>query len=629
MDKKTVFPLSINNYALLFLFVVVAFFSSIGAYAYSSIEEARTNIHHNNRLAAAEELKQSVAHLVDTVTELQKHISNWDELFQQLDNPAYYSYWREYRLLKADILPDYIDSAEVFDRNGRALASMTDSVFPEKIDITSIEPSLNALGDDIYIVAYLPIKRVDPMDMVQGYIGVRLSLIQTLLDQYRFRYIDIDTLDSSGEIDNKLPLSNLDRVLQFEIKSSPEAEMMMKIVDATVIQFATIVGLLCLLFYFLLVYLLGKPLLEISNHIDRLLYENPGSLKVVNQSFKVAELEKVRSSLNKYHADLEKAHIDLDEKNQELWQLAHHDTLTGMLNRRAFEGEWHNSKQLLRRRRVDIGLILFDVNHFKAINDSYGHQSGDEVLKTISSCIQSVLRSAENLYRIGGDEFAAIIIGSSPQDEVELAQRCIDAVAQNDFSETGVKETIRISCGISHCQADELEKLDNLQWQADVAVYQAKRPGVTRPVLFNEDMADGTEAMFSSWIRNAVYEAVTYGTGTEIHYQPIVNTDSREVEYYEALIRIRSDNELIPPSHIFPIITMRQMETALDRVVISKVKDDIEKGLIPPGKGISINLSAESVAHKDIIDWLMPLTDFTQSYYLVIEVTETLSLIHI
>jgi len=624
MDKKSIFPLSINNYALLFLFVVATFFSGIGFYAYSSIEQARTNIHHNNRLAAYEELSQSVTHLVNTVTTLQKHISNWDELFQQLDNPAYYSYWREYRLLKADNLPDYIDNAEVFDRNGRALALMTESVFTEKIDITSLEPSLNTRGDDIYIIAYLPIKRVGPLGVVEGYLGVRFSLIQTLLDQYRFRYIDIDTLVSSGEIDHKLPLSNLDRVLEFEIKSSPEAEMMMKIVDATVIQLASIIGVLCLMFYFLLVYLLGKPLLEISEYIDKLLYENPGSLKSdVNKSFQVAELEKVRTSLNKYHADLEKAHIDLDEKNQELWQLAHHDSLTGMLNRRAFEAEWHNSKQLLRRRRVDIGLILFDINHFKAINDSYGHQSGDEVLKIISSCIQSVLRSAEELYRIGGDEFAAIIIGSSPQDEVELAQRCIDAVAHNDFSETGVKETIRISCGISHCQADELEKLDNLQWQADVAVYQAKRPGVTRPVLFSDDMADGTEAMFSSWIRNAVYEAVTYGTGAEIHYQPIVNTDSHEVEYYEALVRIRSGDELIPPSHIFPIITMRQMDTALDRVVISKVKDDIENGLIPRGKGISINLSADSVAHKDIVEWLMPLTDFTQSYYLVIEVTET------
>lgn len=624
MDKKTIFPLSINNYALLFLFVVAVFFSSIGFYAYSSIEEARRNIQHNNRLAAYEELSQSVAHLVDTVSSLQKHIANWDELFQQLDNPAYYSYWREYRLLKADVLPDYIDRAEVFDRNGRALASMPDGVFPESIDITSLETTLNARGDDIYIIAYLPIKRAGSMDIVEGYLAVRLTLIQTLLDQYRFRFIDIDTLNSSGVIDHRLPLSDLDSVLEFEIKSSPEAEMMMTIVDATVIQLASIVGVLCLLFYFLLVYVLGKPLLEISEYIDKLLYENPGSLKGgVDRTFKVAELEKVRTSLNKYHSDLEKAHIDLDEKNQELWQLAHHDTLTGMLNRRAFEAEWHNSKQLLRRRRVDIGLILFDVNHFKAINDSYGHQSGDEVLKSISSCIQSVLRSAEELYRIGGDEFAAIIIGSSPQHEVELAQRCIDAVADYDFSETGVKEKIRISCGISHCQADELEKLDNLQWQADVAVYQAKRPGVTRPVLFNEEMADGTEAMFSSWIRNAVYEAVTYGTGTEIHYQPIVNTDNRDVEYYEALIRIRSDDELIPPSHIFPIITMRQMDTALDRVVISKVMEDIENGLIPFGKGISINLSAESVAHKDIVEWLMPLTDYTQSYYLVIEVTET------
>ena len=622
MDKKSLFPLSISNYTLIFLFIVAVFFFGIGAYAYSSIENARSNIHDNNRVAAEEELKHAVSYLTDTVSDVSLQISNWDEVFQQLHNPAYYSYWRKYRLLNADVLPDYIESAEVFDAGGNVLAVLPDSLFPARIDVASLPPSLDIHHGRISYIMYLPIKRVGMNTKTEGYLGVRLPFIETLLDLYRFRFID--ELVSSSIEDGQLALSESASVLRFELKSSPEAETMMKIVRATVIQLATIVGILCLLFYFLMVYLLGKPLVEISEYVDKLLHANPGSLTGgINKLFPVAELEKVRSSLNKYHSDLKQAHCELDEKNQELWMLAHHDTLTGMLNRRAFEAEWNNSRQVLSRRRVGIGLILFDVNHFKAINDSYGHQVGDEVLKTISACIQSSLRSAEKLYRIGGDEFAAIIIGSSPQEELALSQRCIDAVEENDFTSMGVRETVRISCGIAHCQADDLEKLNNLQWQADVAVYQAKRPGVTRSVLFDDDMADGTEAVFSSWISNAVYEAVSDGSGIEIHYQPIIDTSTREVAYFEALVRIVYDGEMIPPSHIFPIITRRQMETDMDRCIIEKVQDDLSRELIPPGRGISINLSAESIAHKDVIEWLMPLTDFTQSYYIVIEVTET------
>jgi len=630
MDKKSntnndpLFSLSISNYALIFLFIVATFFIGIGIYAYSSIEQARSNIHDNNRLAADEELTQAISYLMGTVSIISTQISNWDEVFQQLENPAYYSYWRKYRLLSADILPDYIESAEVFDRNGNALAELSDSLFPTRIDVRALTPLLDLSDRAISLVVYFPIKRRVDNASIEGYLGLRLPFIETLLKHYRFRFIDADTIVKSSTVKQQAALSESASVLSFKLQSSPEAETMMKIVRSTVIQLATIVGILCLLFYFLMVYLLGRPLLEISEYIDTLIHSDPGDLSGgVNALFPVAELEKVRSSLNKYRSDLEKAHGDLDEKNQELWVLAHHDTLTGMLNRRAFESEWSNSKQLLSRRRVGIGLILFDVNHFKAINDSYGHQVGDEVLMAISSCIQKALRSSEKLYRIGGDEFAAIIIGSTPEDELVLSQRCIDFVEANDFTTLGIKETVRIGCGIAHCQADELEKLNNLQWQADVAVYQAKRPGVTRPVLFTDDMADGTEAVFSSWISNAVYEAVTHGTGIEIHYQPIVNTNTRDVAYFEALVRIRHEGELVPPSHIFPIVTARQMEAELDRSIIANVLEDLNQKFIPPGSGISVNLSAESVAHKDVVEWLMPLADFTQSYYIVIEVTET------
>lgn len=623
-EKKSFFTLSISNYALIFLLIVTTFFTGIGIYAYSSLEQARSNIHENNRLAANEELNQGVTYLINTLSVISTQVSNWDEVFQQLENPAYYSYWRKYRLLSAGVLPDYVEAAEVFGRDGNALAVLSDSMFPPRIDVTSLHPMLDLHDQTISLIVYFPIQRGMENGIIEGYLGLRFPFVKTLLSNYRFRYIDVDTLVISSSENKQIALSELSSVLGFEVKSNPEAETMMEIVRATVIQLASIVGILCLLFYFLMVYILGKPLVEVSEYIDKLLHSNPGNLTGgVNQLFPVVELEKVRSSLNKYHSDLEKAHVDLDEKNQELWVQAHHDALTGMLNRRAFETEWNKSKQLLSRRRVGVGLILFDINHFKAINDSYGHQVGDEVLRAISTCIQKALRSSEKLFRIGGDEFATIIIGSTPEEELVLSQRCIDSVQDYDFTTMGIRESVRISCGISHCQADELEKLNNLQWQADVAVYQAKRPGVTRPVLFNDDMADGTEAVFSSWMSNAVYEAVTNSTGIEMHYQPIVNTSTRDVAYYEALIRIRHEDELVPPSHIFPIVTMRQMENELDRTVIAKVQEDLARHYIPMGSGISINLSAESVAHKDVVEWLMPLTDFTQSYYIVIEVTET------
>ena len=149
MRQKTFFPLTIRNYALIFLFIVFVFFSAIGLYAYSSIEQARSNIHANNYLAAKEELRQSVTYLTASISALSNQVSYWDEVFQQLENPAYYSYWRKYRLLTADVLPDYIESAEVFDHNGHALAAMSDSLFPASIDVHSLRPFLEVKGDAI------------------------------------------------------------------------------------------------------------------------------------------------------------------------------------------------------------------------------------------------------------------------------------------------------------------------------------------------------------------------------------------------------------------------------------------------------------------------------------------------
>ena len=250
MTKQSFFPLSINNYALIFLIIVAAIIAGMGIYAYNSIEQARANIQANNHLAADEELEKAVSFLVNSVATVSSHVSSWDEVFQQLDNPAYYSYWREYRLLKADILPDYVESAELFGANGKVLAEQSGSMFPAHIDVTALTPQLDLREGSASLVVFVPVKRSGGNNEIEGYLGLRVPFIKTLVKLYHFRYINIDTLSVSVADSHKIPLSDASLVLDFGITSSPEADTMMKIVKTSVIQLAVIVGVLFLCFYF-------------------------------------------------------------------------------------------------------------------------------------------------------------------------------------------------------------------------------------------------------------------------------------------------------------------------------------------------------------------------------------------
>ncbi len=625
MKNRGLFPLTIGGYALIFLLVLGSLFIAVSWVAYDSIEQARNDIQQRNQDAARAELKESVNTLLETIEQLAIKVSAWDEIFQQIDNPAYYSYWREHRLLHTDVLPRNLLQAEVYDANGEVLAALIGSSFPPRIDISNLPPQVEVSAGDSVLIYYLPLKRdVYGADAAQGYLGMRLPLIGSLRQFYGFNSLEPQSISLPKSLHGVLAVDAILERIQYQVVSSPEVAAMMSIVQASVIQLAGIIAVLCLLFYLLLVFLLGRPLQRISDYIDQLRQGTPGKmLPGFNALFPVAELEKVRDSLNQYRAELQQAHNDLDEKNQELWKLAHHDSLTGVRNRRAFERELQQSREFLHNKRISIGLILFDLNHFKAINDTYGHQVGDEVLVAVSECIQESLRRGEKLFRIGGDEFATLIIGSATGDEMAVAQRCIDAVNHYDFARLGIREALRISCGLAHCDADDKERLDQLLWQADVAVYRAKRPGVVHPVLFSDDMAEGTEALFSSGINNAIYNAVTQGSGVEMHYQPLIATRNRRVVYHEALLRMRQNGSLIPPSSIFPLISQRHMEIELDQTVIRQVQRDLKSGLIPDHEGVSINLSAESLVHPELVDWLKPLTALLRRHPIILEVTET------
>ncbi|PVV18487.1 MAG: hypothetical protein B6D79_15880, partial [gamma proteobacterium symbiont of Ctena orbiculata] len=241
----------------------------------------------------------------------------------------------------------------------------------------------------------------------------------------------------------------------------------------------------------------------------------------------------------------------------------------------------------------------------------------------IARTINSILPKREQLFRLSGDEFATILIGATPRKAMQVAKQCHLAITNYPFDTLGINEPVRISIGVADTTIDRSDNLNTLHWQADIAIHFAKRPGYSSIVRFKPELAETTQGLFSNRTHSAVYDAITRGTGLIMHYQPIVNMQDGRPQYYEALVRIAHEGQLIMPSHIFPLVEARSLDQELDHHVIQKIITDLQEGVIPAGTGVSINISAPSIIDNELIKRLAGFKPYMDDYKLLIEVTET------
>lgn len=613
---------SLRNYAIAFLLFTTLAFALLAWYTITHIQKVRDDINQSAHESARKEFLLTSQALLNTAESLSSKLSQWDEVFQQLEFPAYYYYWHTHRLMNSNVLPSYIKAAVLYNGQGKSLINNNGSHFPEQIPANQ-PPTFYLLDKIVYLKLYLPIQR-STTSPILGYMGVKISFLESLKQQHSFSIVDTASITYHGKPGTTVSFAQGIENFQYSIIPNPEANAMMEVINTTSIHLGAIVLLLSLALYLMLMYVLGYPVLAISSHIDRLRSTGDSTTPLTfDNHLPVAEFENVRISLNQYQADLCELHNDLKQKNKELWHQAHHDALTNAGNRRGFDLKWQAVLTDIKNTPAPVTLMLFDINHFKSINDTYGHETGDEVLMLISRIIGHTMPDKSAIYRIGGDEFAAIFLDIPEEHAMELAKSCLQSLHNHDYASIGIKEPVRVSIGIAHASATESERVNSLMWQADMAVYQAKRPSVNYPVAFSDDMVDGSESLFSSWINNAIYEAVTTRKGLETHYQTIVNSDNQSHAYYEALVRIRHKDELIQPQHIFPLIEARGLEADMDHAVIQSILADINSGFLPKGSVIAINLSAASVVHPELINWLEKFVSSMQDFPIILEVTET------
>jgi diguanylate cyclase (GGDEF)-like protein len=170
----------------------------------------------------------------------------------------------------------------------------------------------------------------------------------------------------------------------------------------------------------------------------------------------------------------------LAKANEQLINLARIDSLTGLLNRRAFLEQLEQEAVRTQRTDTPLGLLMLDVDHFKSINDTYGHAIGDQVLKGLSHKLSQEIRTIDTAGRIGGEEFALILVNSSLQEATETAERIRLAVAGMKIQAEGLDLFISVSIGAT--TLGDQEKITALLHRADQAMYQGKHRGRNRVV---------------------------------------------------------------------------------------------------------------------------------------------------
>lgn len=340
----------------------------------------------------------------------------------------------------------------------------------------------------------------------------------------------------------------------------------------------------------------------------------------------ITERKKLEEALKKSHMELEEKNLQLFKHANELKYLAAFDILTDLPNRRCFENTLQEVASMSKRHEQKFALIIADIDNFKWINDTLGHDMGDATLKQIALLLKKNLRKEDFVARIGGDEFAIILKGLGNYESVVFVANKILKELQFPIHIKSIDVQTSVSIGVTFYPLSS-DNIEILFKQADIAMYKAKSKGKNCIEFFSEEIK-------KSYSRtNEIEYALQFAIEKKelsLLYQPIVNMTTNKIVGLEALLRWQNDKlGDVNPLEFIPIAENKGF---INKIGLWSFNEACNQGKVWKQQGIkdlflTINISPVQLKQEDFTKQIANIIESYQIKRIALEIELTESIL--
>ncbi|MFI4890822.1 MAG: EAL domain-containing protein [Steroidobacterales bacterium] len=292
---------------------------------------------------------------------------------------------------------------------------------------------------------------------------------------------------------------------------------------------------------------------------------------------------------------------------------ASHDALTGLINRREFERRLQETIDSAHTGDVHHALCYLDLDRFKTVNDSSGHAAGDNMLREIATIIRDAVRDSDSVGRIGGDEFALLLVGCPLDKARQIADDVVRSVNAYRFIWKDRIFNVGVSVGLVEIGRDA-GTLQDVMDSADSACYIAKKQGGVHIYSSREEMTARHRGDIN-WLQRL--QGALRDNKFELYFQPIVHAHVGGVRgpAFEVFVRLEGDGggPAAPPAELIRAAERYRLMPHIDRWVVQAVLDALGRGglKLPKGRSVAINIAGQTLGDAEFLEFVVDCFDHT------------------